>query len=107
VAGSTRLTEAKRRELETGEKDDYRQVRALVSKDDGRMQAYGWSLPTAGPSSSYTSAPTAMYSDKEGGSTSGVGGKNRMPVPVPVYCKPMTHASVADNTAKVRSRAIF
>ena len=28
-------------------KEQYKQVRAHVKKDDGRMQAYGWSVPAA------------------------------------------------------------
>lgn len=46
-------------------KEQYRQVRAHVRKEDGRLQAYGWSLPGK-PS------PPA-----------------RQPVPVPVYCRPL------------------
>ncbi|CAH1714472.1 unnamed protein product [Chironomus riparius] len=60
-------------------REQYRQVRAHVQKEDGRLQAYGWSLPgsTAKPGS---------------GST---GGKpnNNVPVPVPVYCRPLAEAS--------------
>lgn len=29
----------------TERREQYKQVRAHVKKDDGRMQAYGWSLP--------------------------------------------------------------
>ncbi|CAB0034512.1 unnamed protein product [Trichogramma brassicae] len=46
-------------------REQYRQVRAHVRKEDGRLQAYGWSLPGK------PSAPT------------------RQPVPVPVYCRPL------------------
>ncbi|XP_058796711.1 JNK-interacting protein 3 isoform X2 [Phymastichus coffea] len=46
-------------------KEQYRQVRAHVRKEDGRLQAYGWSLPGK------PSAP------------------QRQPVPVPVYCRPL------------------
>ncbi|XP_044599561.1 JNK-interacting protein 3 isoform X3 [Cotesia glomerata] len=46
-------------------KEQYRQVRAHVRKEDGRLQAYGWSLPGK------PSAPA------------------RQPVPVPVYCRPL------------------
>ncbi|XP_048515745.1 JNK-interacting protein 3 isoform X2 [Athalia rosae] len=46
-------------------REQYRQVRAHVRKEDGRLQAYGWSLPGK------PSAPA------------------RQPVPVPVYCRPL------------------
>ncbi|XP_043278658.1 JNK-interacting protein 3 isoform X3 [Venturia canescens] len=46
-------------------REQYRQVRAHVRKEDGRLQAYGWSLPGK------PSAPA------------------RHPVPVPVYCRPL------------------
>lgn len=48
-------------------KEQYRQVRAHVRKEDGRLQAYGWSLPGK------PSAPPSA----------------RQPVPVPVYCRPL------------------
>ncbi|XP_015431067.1 PREDICTED: JNK-interacting protein 3 isoform X2 [Dufourea novaeangliae] len=46
-------------------REQYRQVRAHVRKEDGRLQAYGWSLPGK------PSVPV------------------RQPVPVPVYCRPL------------------
>ncbi|XP_023290320.1 JNK-interacting protein 3 isoform X2 [Orussus abietinus] len=49
----------------TERREQYRQVRAHVRKEDGRLQAYGWSLPGK------PSAPA------------------RQPVPVPVYCRPL------------------
>ena len=55
------------------------QVRAHVKKDDGRLQAYGWSLPPKSP-------PTpASGLDPE---TARVAATN-VPVPVPVYCRPL------------------
>lgn len=68
-----RLTEKARREREKERREQYKQVRAHVKKDDGRMQAYGWSLP----------AKFTMPQPKE--STS----KSQVPVPVPVYCRPL------------------
>ncbi|XP_055527417.1 JNK-interacting protein 3 [Wyeomyia smithii] len=55
----------------------YRQVRAHVQKEDGRLQAYGWSLPL-------TKYPININQSKI---NSGV------PVPVPVYCRPLAEAS--------------
>ncbi|XP_071743155.1 JNK-interacting protein 3 isoform X6 [Lepeophtheirus salmonis] len=71
-------------------KEQYKQVRAHVKKDDGRIQAYGWSLPVnpEGPLNG---------SSVDGGNSSSPGGKapshsstnNGIPVPVPVYCQPL------------------
>lgn len=54
-------------------REQYRQVKAHVQKDDGRMQAYGWSLPNK----SETAA--------RGGPSS----RGGVPVPVPIYCRPL------------------
>jgi c-Jun-amino-terminal kinase-interacting protein 4 len=66
--GTSERAQARRRE-------QYRQVRAHVQKEDGRLQAYGWSLPGA------SGKPSS------GKPTQGV------PVPVPVYCRPLAEAS--------------
>ncbi|XP_062544716.1 JNK-interacting protein 3 isoform X2 [Armigeres subalbatus] len=58
-------------------RDQYRQVRAHVQKEDGRLQAYGWSLPSTKP--------------LVGGGSSKV--NSGVPVPVPVYCRPLAEAS--------------
>ena len=63
-------------------KEQYKQVRAHVKKEDGRMQAYGWSLPAQ--KSSVASTPT---SDDSSSSSSKIG--TNVPVPVPVYCRPL------------------
>lgn len=54
-------------------RERYRQVRAFLNSDvaEGRMQAYGWSLP-------------AKYSAEVA-----EGGKSLVSVPVPVYCRPL------------------
>lgn len=74
--GTSERAQARRRE-------QYRQVRAHVQKEDGRLQAYGWSLPgaTGGKSS---------QSDGRGGKN---GQQTGVPVPVPVYCRPLAEAS--------------
>nr|CAD7430872.1 unnamed protein product [Timema monikensis] len=64
----------------TERREQYRHVQAHVRKDDGRLQAYGWSLPAgkvATPQSS-SNAHARMST-----STSSV------PVPVPIYCRPL------------------
>lgn len=58
-------------------REQYRQVRAHVAKEDGRLQAYGWSLPGAKTGSS-------GQQNKHAGN---------VPVPVPVYCRPLAEAS--------------
>ncbi|XP_055619089.1 JNK-interacting protein 3 isoform X2 [Toxorhynchites rutilus septentrionalis] len=58
-------------------RDQYRQVRAHVQKEDGRLHAYGWSLPSA------KLLPTNNASKVN----------NSVPVPVPVYCRPLAEAS--------------
>ena len=47
-----------------------------MKKDDGRMQAYGWSLPAK------FTPPTAKGSSSQSN-------KSSVPVPVPVYCRPL------------------
>ncbi|XP_019867999.1 JNK-interacting protein 3 isoform X2 [Aethina tumida] len=64
---------AMRRAMER--RQQYRQVKAHVRKEDGRLQAYGWSLPGKGPGSK---------------STQSSGG---VPVPVPVYCRPLAETT--------------
>nr|CAD7444840.1 unnamed protein product [Timema bartmani] len=64
----------------TERREQYRHVQAHVRKDDGRLQAYGWSLPAGkvATSQSSSNAPARMST-----STSSV------PVPVPIYCRPL------------------
>ncbi|XP_054711876.1 C-Jun-amino-terminal kinase-interacting protein 4-like isoform X2 [Uloborus diversus] len=62
-------------------REQYKQVRAHVRKEDGRLQAYGWSLP------SKISAPA-----KAAEADSGMRIKpnvSSVPVPVPVFCRPL------------------
>ncbi|XP_037087936.1 C-Jun-amino-terminal kinase-interacting protein 4-like [Pollicipes pollicipes] len=64
----------------TERREQYKQVRAHVKKDDGRMQAYGWSLPAKVPGA----LPSASVSGKSESHKS-----SHVPVPVPVYCRPL------------------
>lgn len=64
-----RLSEQGRKQKEADRRDKYSKVQAYVPKDDGRVQAYGWSVPTRS------------------------GDQNiMMSVPVPVYCRPLISA---------------
>ena len=68
-----RLAEKKRKERERERREQYKAVQVHVKKDDGRMQAYGWSLPAKFNPPTPKDAPN----------------KNLVPVPVPVYCRPL------------------
>nr|XP_049704169.1 JNK-interacting protein 3 isoform X2 [Helicoverpa armigera] len=57
--------------------EQFRQVRAHVRKEDGRTQAYGWSLPSK--SGQGQKGPSSVTSLSSGG----------VPVPVPVFCRPI------------------
>ncbi|XP_053956370.1 JNK-interacting protein 3 isoform X11 [Anastrepha ludens] len=65
--GTSERASARRRE-------QYRQLRAHVQKEDGRLQAYGWSLPI-------NKTNQEQQNRHSGG------------VPVPVYCNPLAEAS--------------
>ncbi|XP_053623677.1 JNK-interacting protein 3 isoform X2 [Plodia interpunctella] len=71
----TQLTDHHHRRHERSEQ--FRQVRAHVRKEDGRTQAYGWSLP--GKGQGHKGPSTSLSS----------GG---VPVPVPVFCRPIAEA---------------
>ncbi|XP_041459961.1 C-Jun-amino-terminal kinase-interacting protein 4-like isoform X5 [Lytechinus variegatus] len=71
-------------------REQYKKVKAHVRKDDGRVQAYGWSLPAKHPSPSRS--PASNQSQVDGStavSTGGGTGRGLMGVPVPVFCRPL------------------
>jgi len=82
-------------------KEQYKQVRAHVKKEDGRVQAYGWSLPAVtSPTPAVKSATSETAAAPTSTSTSSGGNPDdesramavnsgNMPVPVPVYCRPL------------------
>lgn len=74
---SERLQQQRARER----KEQYKQVRAHVKKEDGRMQAYGWSLPIHGINDS--------NNDGESDSKTSLSFDPSFPVPIPVYCRPL------------------
>ncbi|KAL3274957.1 hypothetical protein HHI36_019733 [Cryptolaemus montrouzieri] len=59
-------------------REQYRYLKAHVRKEDGRLHAYGWSLP-------------GKITPATKGASSGV------PVPVPVYCRPLAESSPGMN----------
>lgn len=63
-------------------REQYRQLRAHVQKDDGRLQAYGWSLPI-----------TKSSNTEIGGSNVSKTHAGGVPVPVPVFCNPLAESS--------------
>ncbi|XP_063372894.1 JNK-interacting protein 3 [Cydia amplana] len=74
----TQLTDHHHRRHERSEQ--FRQVRAHVRKEDGRTQAYGWSLP--GKTGQGQKGPSPCTSLSSGG----------VPVPVPVFCRPIAES---------------
>ncbi|KAL5291610.1 SPAG9 family protein [Megaselia abdita] len=63
-------------------REQYRQLRAHVQKDDGRLQAYGWSLPITKTSNTETGGSNVTKTHAGG-----------VPVPVPVFCNPLAESS--------------
>lgn len=79
-------------------------IKAHVRKDDGRMQAYGWSLPAKAATASGSTHISSAAGGISGNSRSGEGTQNEntptkagasvplptrhLPVPVPIYCRP-------------------
>ncbi|XP_055383001.1 JNK-interacting protein 3 [Condylostylus longicornis] len=68
--GTSQRASARRRE-------QYLQLRAHVQKEDGRLHAYGWSLPV-------NNKVAHEHQHKHSGG---------VPVPVPVYCNPLAETS--------------
>lgn len=85
LAGGDHNNEVTSERAQARRREQYRQVRAHVQKEDGRLQAYGWSLPgsTIKQSTSPSSSPAISSNVKA----------SNMPVPVPVYCRPLAEAS--------------
>ncbi|GAB1604627.1 C-Jun-amino-terminal kinase-interacting protein 4-like [Argonauta hians] len=67
------VSEKTKKEKERERWEQYKQVRVPVKKDDGRMHAYGWSLPAK----SQPTIPREVHN------------KSHVPVPVPIYCRPL------------------
>ncbi|XP_035206042.1 C-Jun-amino-terminal kinase-interacting protein 4-like isoform X2 [Stegodyphus dumicola] len=67
-------------------REQYKQVRAHVRKEDGRLQAYGWSLPSRTSSTvKNTETETATQAKTHNSS---------VPVPVPVFCRPLLEKEI-------------
>lgn len=70
--------------------EHYKQVRAHVQKEDGRLHAYGWSLPgTKGGPGGPGGVPGAVLGLGQIATKNNRGVK----VPVPVYCQPLAEAN--------------
>ncbi|XP_077558736.1 JNK-interacting protein syd isoform X8 [Haemaphysalis longicornis] len=69
-------------------REQYKQVRAHVRKEDGRVQAYGWSLPTK-----TTPVKLDLPQPPTAARTPGGGAPSHVPVPVPVFCRPLQETS--------------
>lgn len=81
----------------TERKEQYKQVRAHVKKDDGRMQAYGWSLPARVPGTAGTTTTGGGGQETQVQSRASATG---VPVPVPVYCRPLMEKEPGMKVAK-------
>lgn len=55
-----------------------------MKKDDGRMQAYGWSLPAKTGQRAIEGSSGSQGASQPSRSTT-----SHLPVPVPVYCRPL------------------
>ncbi|XP_039763202.1 JNK-interacting protein 3 isoform X2 [Pararge aegeria] len=75
----TQLSDHHHRRNDHARSEQFRQVRAHVRKEDGRTQAYGWSLPSK---SGHGHKGNACLSLSSGG----------VPVPVPVFCRPLAES---------------
>lgn len=69
------------------ERNEGHSVKAHVKRQDGRLQAYGWSLPSRQPGTG-AFAPTGVQTTPTH-SGNGVKGPAAVGVPVPVYCRPL------------------
>lgn len=69
--------------------EHYKQVRAHVQKEDGRLHAYGWSLPGTKAGSGGGAASGALVGLGQIATKHNRGVK----VPVPVYCQPLAEAN--------------
>ena len=83
-------SEKVKKEREKERREQYKQVRAHVKKDDGRLQAYGWSLPAK-----FTPLPREPSS------------RSHVSVPVPVYCRPLYDDEVGIKVRCIEGRYCF
>lgn len=95
----TRSSEKLAARRATERREQYRQVRAHVRKDDGRLQAYGWSLPAKVPgfAGSVAQTPPASSAGRQLTTSS-----NQVPVPVPVYCRPLTEQEPGMRVSRIQ-----
>ncbi|XP_077412658.1 C-Jun-amino-terminal kinase-interacting protein 3 isoform X5 [Vanacampus margaritifer] len=71
-------------------REQYRQVREHMRRDDGIMQACGWSVPPRFKQTGGQTADSAQDSQLKRQQTTSEKEDNRMKnVPVPVYCRPL------------------
>lgn len=85
-----RVTDKSRQAREQERREQYKQTCAVVKRDDGRLQAYGWSLPAKFSAQVITEA-AAMKSPQ-------------LTIPIPIYCRPVMED---DATTKVLTAIPF
>ena len=72
-------------------REQYKKVKAHVRQDDGRVQAYGWSLPAKLPS------PPKGPTQQTG---------NMLGVPVPVFCRPLAEKELGTKVSEIAPRFV-
>ena len=72
-------------------REQYKKVKAHVRQDDGRVQAYGWSLPAKLPS------PPKGPTQQTG---------NMLGVPVPVFCRPLAEKELGTKVSDIAPRFV-
>lgn len=70
-----RATDRARKAREQERREQQKQASAVTKCDDGRLQAYGWSLPSKFPAHAMTEAAATK--------------SQPIPIPVPIYCRPI------------------
>lgn len=78
-------------------REQLRAVQAHVRKDDGRLHAYGWSLPAKGGAGGSPVPPRSQNSS----------GPPQVPVPVPVYCRPLMEKEDGMKVKRFHSHIAF
>lgn len=67
-------------------------------KDNGQLNTYDWSSPAKGATLAAAAAAPVMTTASSLQSSSSQRSRGQMPVPVPIYCEPLT---TTDSTMKV------
>jgi len=86
--GNEAVCRPRRKDNLLNERSEPHSVKAHVKRQDGRLQAYGWSLPSRQPATG-ASSPHSVQTTPTHSSSPTVKGPAAVGVPVPVYCRPL------------------